>query len=474
MDSPGPTKPQRQSDTSTNMQSSNAENELNSHETNLLLSHSATTPILASSSLPKLRGLHSSPSTPIIRSNSSTLKNSSLNKPLSFESKVGKGSHRLLLETSFTCSPVSSPGPRPDLRNHVNASGLTWEILSALEDQLLSGGAFTQALSEEFLALAPLASPETLSETSSIASRYSFLMREASRKNGQYSTATLQQSTIVALRGSKKFGKGYCFYIDATPPRNQRKEISEKQQDHNLPHSSSEDEDADTQSANSPVSFITLDPIIPKDETITDINHCQDNCTEDPPFNYNYFHLLSEDIIKLQSNDAPKVVENPINSEVTPIITDNVSFPRSISSSSLETEKELSVKMTSSQLSKDSGFGDRAQNTSTSTTTLPAPEFSEGGWVTPQQEYGLISNPPQIPFYMYTGASPQISPSSPKECLSSDNEPESDETSHSTINPHPLHIATPLLHNVGRNTNSPPSESGLSSVTVYATSENIV
>lgn len=429
MESPGPVKPQRHIETSMKLLSNNIVDNDNSSETNLLISHSLTTPVLATTSLrSKHPSFHSSPSTPLL-SSFSFHKESGINLPNS-DSKLVKGStppHRLLLETSFTCTPVSSPGPRPDLRSHINIPGLSWEILSALEDQLLVGGSFGRALTEDLKSCAPLASPETLSETSSIVSRISLLMREASI-HGPRIPSLHRSPATTDKPPTQKTGSGYCFYVDTPPPA--PKKLFQRQD------SSTDDDDEITPRLISPFPFITLDPILPESE-------CEGRGRTESDIT-----LKACDPSKCdQIEESQNIIINGVNSTLTSVKPTSSSSSSPSSSPSAGSEKELKTGMTSSLQSRDSGYADRSAN-GIDNIASEWENFLQGGLVTPQQEYGKDA-PPHLPYYRYSSYSPQISPSS-SQFFASREAPSTIISDAPASHSSSLSIATPLLNDLNK------------------------
>ncbi|XP_076045042.1 uncharacterized protein LOC143027590 [Oratosquilla oratoria] len=192
--------------------------------------------------------------------------------------------HKILLETSFTSSPAVSPEPPPDLRNHAHAHSpaLTWDLLSALEEQILLGvreNSRRPLLSEsstigridlmhdDWLGLAPLASPETLSEVSSVASRASLLLRDPhARSSFNHHELARRLSSNTSLGNQHhphaRLGQGYCFFVE-TPPLDSRRRVFPVPQEEEVSTSDGSDVDEITTRSITPTDVIVLDPILP-------------------------------------------------------------------------------------------------------------------------------------------------------------------------------------------------------------------
>ena len=438
--------------------------------------------------------------------------------------------HKLLLETSFTCSPVTSPNQRPDLKVHALAHALSWELVSALEEQLLTSGipqgyqiGCPDVPSGQWASHAPLASPETLSDTSSISSRLSVLLKEAfnnnsspsppaspsqSRKTGSRhnrlnnssnnsndnsnsgSNNNKAPSTLTLLHQSPKvaprkavapLGQGYCFYIDAPPSS----EVA------NLPPPPVQPPDVpspDDRFITSPAHYITLSPIVPnthgsnqEKEGIKDTLSKLFASIDRPPFvldmddDGNGSHT---DFSPTKSSTKGRSVDYLDNSSIEGFLDDDAKFGDGSrrSSLSLNPGQTVSQELTTSQMSRDSGYGERGTSGRQSSGTL-AEGVDEGKtivygdfepnevnlecktWGDTQQEYGRGVGPPHLPHYAYCGSSPQHSALKNGDCgspqlVEDEKEPLSSSKEESEVHlklgdhVHPLHIATPLLHSI--------------------------
>lgn len=495
LENPGPTKPQRMTDSPSRRRSDGLIPE--GGETRRLLGSRPHTP---TSLLPH-------PTTPAEESRRVTPLNSaplSSNVALSNSgNRLATPPHKLLLETSFTCTPVTSPEPALDLRKtaHVHSPAITWELLSALEEQLLLGvrestrGSLERG--EDWLAgVAPLASPETLSEASSVVSRASLLLREGRRASS--ALQPLHQSPVLNHRPPPtRLGTGYCFYVE-TPPLNSRRQVLPAAEQ--LPESS-DDEEISPHSI-TPTTFITIDPIMPTPPTprkggredsdsSLHLNPMPTMLGEDPEADsiQGVSALMSETV-----HDNPEIVciskeekemeeaENVPDSRRS--IGDTPDSPgsgpsRASSSGSSQSSHRVKFDLTTSQMSRDSGYGEKlngyeilcANNSEWGIQTSP--------WGGQQQEYGR-GQPSLVHHYVYSGVSPQLSPSSPANTdsftspLTSDpplsRQPSllptpvdipqittamSSQTTLSSTQPlHPLYKATPLLHDISRSPKS--------------------
>ena len=363
MENPGPTKPQRsgtQTSTTTLLTPSDKtvlEDMISpTSETLNLLATSPTSPTTPSTLLPPTPA--PTPTTPNGTSVGLT--------PAVRNCKATTPPHRLLLETSFTCSPGASPEPRPDLRSRGRAPALPWELLSALEEQLLFGPKDPQDYSE-WPGLAPLASPEVLSEASSIVSRHSLLLRDHPKI--MPSIPTIHHSPAAPrARQQTHLGKGYCFFVDSSLNGSNGTFVVSTP-----PSSSSEADDIPSPRSSSPSSFITIEPIIPSSTPPTrEIT---------PTINKNSKETVINGVdYREQVRNKQKLECNKNTSDISPESGDS-----RISSSTLDKGNNP---LTESQLSKDSGYGEKCdvKETPPSDWGNASIDFL-GGWEIPQQEY---------------------------------------------------------------------------------------
>ncbi|XP_047740268.1 diacylglycerol lipase-alpha isoform X2 [Hyalella azteca] len=408
--------------------------------------------------------------------------------------------HKLQLETSFTCSPVTSPNQRPDLRVHALAHALSWELVSALEEQLLASGfpagyqiGCPELPSGPWTGHAPLASPETLSDASSISSRLSVALKEIWNNNsktpspptsltgskskqvdGAMMTVVNEDSSLPLVTSSPKIapktksaplGQGYCFYIDAPPSH---------ESDVNMVHpplATPTPDQVRRFSPSPPPQYISISPILPSycdkadtkeqdkiKETLDELFRSIDK----PPF-----------VIDLEDERNPHEMLTPTSmthskemqsdqfdcSSVEGFLDDDVKIYGSRGSSlSLTRGKTESQDLTTSVMSRDSGYVERGTSGRQSNGTLAdGTEESEVGvgevllefktWGDTQQEYGRGSGPPNLPHYAYNGTS--------QEHLAADHDPDDSVTfceNEIAINQkidtrdHPHNGETPLLH----------------------------
>ena len=513
LENPGPTKPQRKSSSTASSNSS-----------------SKSSPVEAQSPVSQDQPrLSHSVSQPLSHSLSNQLANGNKlsNTP----------PHKLLLETSFTCSPVTSPNQRPDLRVHALAHALSWELVSALEEQLLTSG-FPQGYQigcpdipgPPWTMHAPLASPETLSDASSISSRLSCLIKDAWNINknnkppsppssppSQHARASQisQEESIhntpptlpllhnsprtVARKNAAPLGQGYCFYIDAPSSNEIPPPVSSK---HNSTKATPED--SARFSPSPPLQFITLSPIVPNhsecnnNNSIKEADNMRDTLTElfrsidKPPFRID---LEDESDGEYSSRCAKtdiggKHSDRVDSTSVEIFLDDSVKILDTSrrSSLSLNRGQTASQELTTSQMSRDSGYAERGTSGRQSNGTLADGvedtkisncelDFSETSveckqWGDSQQEYGRGNGPPNPPHYAYRGISPDH--------LMVDKHPGGDSTLMSpddtivvidektivvdhnslimddktVVSNHPLHVATPLLHGLKSNRKS--------------------
>ncbi|KAF2349358.1 hypothetical protein FHG87_019887 [Trinorchestia longiramus] len=412
--------------------------------------------------------------------------------------------HKLLLETSFTCSPVTSPNQRPDLRVHALAHALSWELVSALEEQLLSSGfpvgyqiGCPELPSGPWTGHAPLASPETLSDASSISSRLSVALKEiwnnnnktpsppnsltgfkpkninfgkVSAVNGDNSVPLVNSSPKIAPKSkSVHLGQGYCFYID-TPPT---KEVDFKST--HLSFSTPTPDQISRFSPSPPPQYISISPIVPN-HTDKDRSRDQDKIKQTldelfrnidkPPF-----------VIDLEGETNPQEMITPTSmtqskettsdqfdcSSVEGFLDDEMKMSGSRGSSlSLTRGKTESQDLTTSMMSRDSGYAERGTSGRQSNGTLA--DGTEDGkesvselevgevhlecktWGDVQQEYGRGCGPPNLPHYAYRGSSLEQLTGNDRNVTVTYCENEiAINQKHETPN-HPLHVATPLLH----------------------------
>ena len=421
--------------------------------------------------------------------------------------------HKLLLETSFTCSPVTSPQQRPDLRVHALAHALSWELVSALEEQLISSG-FPQGYqigcpeipSVNWTAHAPLASPETLSDSSSISSRLSIILRDvwnsnktpspplspvsehkASIKSRSRSVKSSNTSNIAILNNSPKIvpkktvaplGQGYCFYIDAPTSEKSTTSVPIKA----VPFSRTPEEPVGF-SSSPPPQYITLSPIVPNHvdetenssegkekisdairETLSELFRSIDK----PPF-----------VIDLDDDNNIEDIGSPVSMNRKGQSTDfldchsiegflddgfKISEGSRRSSISLNRGQTISQELTTSQMSRDSGYAERGTSgrqsngtladgvdeTKASVEELDISEVSIDckSWGDAQQEYGRGNGPPNPPHYTYSGVSLEEHTEIQKSHIIDIFEHNSDYVINQKRSEllHPLDVATPLLH----------------------------
>lgn len=403
--------------------------------------------------------------------------------------------HRLLLETSFTCTPTASPEPPLDLRHHahVHSPAITWELLSALEEQLLLGireagrGLAERGEDDWVTGVAPLASPETLSEVSSVVSRASLLRREGRR--GSATVAPLQQSPLLNHRlPPARLGTGYCFYVE-TPPLDSRRQLLTASEQ--LPESS-DDEEIPPRPV-SPTTYITIEPIIPTPPTLRKGNKLQipNHINDERESTPNPTHLendTSSGTVQDKMETAFKTIEPLSNDDAE---TSNRSrsvgespdssgsgSSRTSSSGSSQTSHKVKFDLTTSQMSRDSGYGEKLNGYENLCVIGGDWGITSGEWGGHQQEYGR-GQASLVHHYMYSGVSPQLSPSSPGNTDSFTSPLTSDPpssrtpsllptpvdiprlttsiyspTAISTQNSHLLYKATPLLHDLTRSPKS--------------------
>ncbi|XP_045581841.1 diacylglycerol lipase-alpha isoform X2 [Procambarus clarkii] len=481
LENPGPTKPQRMSDSPARRKSDAPTPEGETHC--LLSSRPATPPTFMQPS--SINGSFKATSITSTHTSNAVGGNRLATPP-----------HRLLLETSFTCTPTASPEPPPDLRRHahIHSPAITWELLSALEEQLLmgireAGRGLVERGEEDWAAgVAPLASPEALSEASSVVSRASLLLREGRR--GSATVANLQQSPLLNHRlPPARLGTGYCFYVE-TPPMDSRKRLLTTSEQ--LPESS-DDEEIQPRPI-SPSSFITIEPIIPTPPTLRKNNELQSSNYLNPtPLILSDKQHSTPDFAH-EENEATGTVQDKMETVFENIETlsdaeaglckrsasarESPDSPRSgpsrTSSGSSQNSQKVKFDLTTSQMSRDSGYGEKLNGFENPSVTGVDWDITSGGWGGHQQEYGRGQSF-LVHHYMYSGVSPQLSPSSPANTdsftspLTSD--PPSSRTASllptpvdiprvttsmsnpatiSSQNPHPLYMATPLLHELSR------------------------
>ncbi|KAK7072086.1 hypothetical protein SK128_003866, partial [Halocaridina rubra] len=513
LENPGPTKPQRMPESPARRRS---DVPLSEGETSHLLS--SFSPV-SNNNIPPTSTHDSLRVTP--------LNNTPLLSTTTSGNRLATPPHRLLLETSFTCTPTASPEPPLDLRRHahIHSPAITWELLSALEEQLLLGvreaGRGAGDRGENWLAgVAPLASPETLSEASSVVSRASLLLREG--RGGSAVLPPLQQSPALNQRHpTTRLGAGYGFFVETPPLSDRRLAIPAPEK---LPESSDDEEISPRSST--PSSYITIETIIPtpvdrKSNETTSSNHIisvpldvkDDTLSVLKPFSQCTTVSLktvqsSKNVESRSSVDKKYVEESEIGGTLKCIETvdkevkavgcgkngngdctdeeqillpnenkclKSVESPESDPShSSSSGSQRIKFDLTASQMSRDSGFGERLNGYETlcvNTAELGYPSGAFGGH---QQEYGR-GQVSLVHHYMYSGMSPQLSPSSPGNTdsftspLTSDppsSKPASllptpvdipqmstvscPQTSISTQCAHPLYRATPLLHDLSK------------------------
>ncbi|XP_064082451.1 diacylglycerol lipase-alpha-like [Macrobrachium nipponense] len=482
LENPGPTKPQRMLD-SPSRQPNDANAIPEGESSRLLSSNSQTPPAVLPSSFTN-DSLRATPlsSTPLLSTTTSG-------------NRLATPPHRLLLETSFTCTPTASPEPPLDLRRHahIHSPAITWELLSALEEQLLLGvreaGRGAGDREEDWLAgVAPLASPETLSEASSVVSRASLLLREGRR--GSSALPTLQQSPVLNHRPPPaRLGAGYCFYVETPPLDSRRQNLPPPEK---LPESS-DDEEISPRSI-TPNSYITIEPIMPTPPTIRKSNEMQSsNHVDTIPLVINEDPLsVSDPSTQNTVRVTPKAVQNSKNflsrtvekkdkeaeecgkiGSIEPLDSPGSGPSRASSSGSSQSSHRVKFDLTNSQMSRDSGYGEKLNGYENLCVNTADWGVSSGAFGGQQQEYGR-GQPSLVHHYMYSGVSPQLSPSSPANTdsftspLTSDppsSRPvsllptpvdipqlstniSSSQTSISSQCAHPLYKATPLLHDL--------------------------
>ena len=484
LENPGPTKPQRMVDSPTHQQNDSMTPE--GESSHLLSSESQSPPAVLPSSSTN-NSLRATPinSTPLLSTTTSA-------------NRLATPPHRLLLETSFTCTPTASPEPPLDLRRqaHIHSPAITWELLSALEEQLLLGvreaGRGAGDRDEDWLAgVAPLASPETLSEASSVVSRHSLMLREGRR--GSSALPALQQSPALNHRPPPaRLGAGYCFYVETPPLDSRRQNMLPPEK---LPESS-DDEEISPRSI-TPNSYITIEPIMPTPPTIRKSNEPQSsNHVDTMPLVINDNSLfVSDPFTQNTIKVTPKAVQNSKiflsrtienkDKEEIPAIGKNGNFElidspgsgpsRASSSGSSQSSHRVKFDLTNSQISRDSGYGEKLNGYENLCIHTGDWGVSSGAFGGHQQEYGRGQSS-LIHHYMYSGVSPQLSPSSPANTdsftspLTSDppsSRPvsllptpvdipqltgisSSSQSSISTQCAHPLYKATPLLHDLNK------------------------
>ncbi|KAG0728194.1 Sn1-specific diacylglycerol lipase alpha [Chionoecetes opilio] len=404
--------------------------------------------------------------------------------------------HKLLLETSFTCTPAASPEPPFDLRHHarLHSPAITWELLSALEDQLLlgireAGRSFGEREDEWVVGVAPLASPETLSEASSIVSRASLLLREGRRHGSVPPAAPHQQSPSPLLNRRPppaRLGMGYCFYVETPPLEARRQQLLAAER---LPESS-DDEEIPARPL-SPAPYITLDTMLPTSPLQPPApTHNETPATHGTPSTPSTAHSGSAAHPPVQnapgtsrtqeegsgrddrgSPDSPGSGHSPDSSS-----SSSSTSSSSSSSTSSQVSHRVKFDITASQMSRDSGYGERLNGNLSGTSGEwgaggmgGACVGGKGGVWGHQQEYGR-GQAPLVHHYLYSGVSPQHSPLSPANTDSFTSPLTSDPPAPPAPslevprlapsssgapaglhhNPHPLYKATPLLHDLSR------------------------
>ncbi|KAK3855217.1 hypothetical protein Pcinc_038364, partial [Petrolisthes cinctipes] len=477
LENPGPRKPQRTCDSPTRRKS------------DLSTLDGETRRLLPSSKHPSPTILQPSPT-------NASLKNAIVNStPLTNKAngnRLATPPHKLLLETSFTCTPAASPEPPFDLRHHahIHSPAITWELLSALEEQLLlgireAGRGLGDRDDDWAVGVAPLASPETLSEASSIVSRASLYLREGRRASA--AIAPFQQSPLLNHRlPPARLGAGYCFYVE-TPPLETRRQYKYLNAAEQLPESSDDEEIRPL----SPASYITIEPIMPTPPASRKATETQssNNSNQSKEWSSNPSSVLVEPDITLtavqdeqeQESKTSKIsildegLEKRRNGSVGESPESPESAPsRASSSDSSQISHKVKFDMTASQMSRDSGYGERFNGYGNPSGQSGEWGLMSGIFGSQQQEYGR-GGASLVHHYMYSGVSPQLSPSSPANTDSFTSPLTSDppssripsllptpvEHSRATAstsapntymlqNNHPLHNATPLLHDLSR------------------------
>ncbi|XP_071524399.1 diacylglycerol lipase-alpha-like, partial [Panulirus ornatus] len=481
LENPGPTKPRRMSDIPARRKSDALSPE---GETHCLLSSRPETPPAVIQPSPSHNSLKTTP----IACTSVTSTTVSVNR-------LATPPHRLLLETSFTCTPTASPEPPLDLRHHahVHSPAITWELLSALEEQLLlgireAGRGLAERGEDDWVAgVAPLASPETLSEVSSVVSRASLLRREGRR--GSATVAPLHQSPLLNHRlPPARLGTGYCFYVETPPLDSRRQHLPASE----LLPESSDDEEIPPRPV-SPTTYITIEPIMPTPPTLRKgnklqiSNHLKDGW-ESTPVSAHSENDTNNGTVQDKVEIAFRTIETLSNNDVevnkrsgsvreSPDSSGSGSS-RTSSSGSSQTSHKVKFDLTTSQMSRDSGYGEKINGYENLCVSDGDWGIMSGVWGGHQQEYGR-GQASLVHHYVYSGVSPQLSPSSPANTdsftspLTSDPPSSrtpsllptpvdiprlttsmSSPTSVLTQNSHPLYKATPLLHDLSRSPKS--------------------
>ncbi|XP_063850553.1 diacylglycerol lipase-alpha-like isoform X2 [Scylla paramamosain] len=356
LESPGPRKPQRVQGPSPTRRKSTTSASSHDGETRTLLTPSC------------FRSSPTQPS-PVASTRTSPVTNTPISNSKS-ANRLATPPHKLLLETSFTCSPAQSPEPPLDLRHHarLHSPAITWELLSALEEQLLLGmREASRGLEREddwVVGVAPLASPETLSEASSIVSRASLLLREG-RRAGSIPPAGSHQQTPSPLLNHRpppaRLGMGYCFYVETPPLESRRQQLMAAER---LPESS--DDEEIPQRPLSPASYITLEPIIPTPppKTPTPHNEAPTPCNPEATQCGAATHTPVQDTPGSSqgqvgrpagrgSPDSPGSGHSPDSS------SSSSTSSSTSSSSSSQISHRVKFDFTASQMSRDSGYGER-------------------------------------------------------------------------------------------------------------------
>lgn len=448
----------------------------------------------------------------------------SVSQPLShsFSNQLTSGNklsntppHKLLLETSFTSSPVTSPQQRPDLRIHALAHALSWELVSALEEQLLTSG-FPQGYqigcpeipSSHWSAHAPLASPETMSDSSSISSRLSIILKEMCSNNSKtpspplspvtehktsiknkarnlQSSSTpppnpvIHSSPKIAPKNSSSLGQGYCFYIDTPATKTSVTGLPL-----NIKQTSRTPEEPVRFSNSPPPQYITLSPIVPNDLVNSNNNNKGGHENESKKIRETLdelFRSIDKPPFVIDLDDevnTRNIGSPPCSSEIRGhsaqlldshsiggFLDDGVKVSEGSRRSSLSLNRghTISQELTTSQMSRDSGYAERwnsgrqsngsvVDETKASVEELDISEVSIDcrSWGDTQQEYGRGNGPPNPPYYVYCGSSPEHQSGTDGSQPTSITSQDADFVSNRKINDifHPLHVATPLLHSL--------------------------
>lgn len=337
--------------------------------------------------------------------------------------------------------------------------------------------------------VAPLASPETLSEASSIVSRASLLLREGRRAASLTQSSSHQQTPSPLLNHRPppaRLGMGYCFYVETPPLEARRQQLIAAER---LPESS--DDEEIPHRPLSPTSYITLEPIIPTPPPKTPVPADNESPVTHNPSSATNCEVVTHSPVQDTSGpshsqegasggraspDSPGSGHSPDSSS-----SSSSSSTSTSSSSSSQISHRVKFDFTASQMSRDSGYGERL-NGNLSGASGEWGAGGVGGWAGHQQEYGR-GQASLVHHYMYSGISPQHSPLSPANTDSFTSPLTSDPPSSrppsllptpvevprlgsSNVtpagihhNPHPLYKATPLLHDISRSPKVIPSVS---------------